>query len=427
MLLRFSFKNFRSFRDEMVLDLTAAKLTEHADMVVKLGYEKVLPLAGIFGANASGKSNVIAAFDYMQYYVLRSLSFGGESAEKGKKTSYNKPEPFLFDHISREGDSTFEVYYTLPDEKAGKTYNYGFIVNAKGVVEEWLNYRSKSARGAFKPIFYRNTVTGELDLTGIAKTKQENIKVSLEKETLVVSLGAQLKIPKLKTVREWFRNNDVLDFGRPELNFFLSRLLPENFGTDVQVRQNVVKYFASFDSSIVDFKVEEIADEKQGKNYNVEAVHKMIGGEETTTIPLHEESAGTLKMFALYPHLHEVLSRGSLLVVDELNSRLHPLLVRTLLLTFLNPKLNPKHAQLVFTTLDTWNMGNGILRRDEVWFTQKDEQGLSNLYSLADIKDETNKKIRKDESYEKNYLLGKYGAIPELKSFLVAEDKNGEK
>ena len=118
-------------------------------------------------------------------------------------------------------------------------------------------------------------------------------------------------------------------------------------------------------------------------------------------IPLGAESAGTLKMFALYPELQEVLEKGSVFFIDELNARLHPLLVRNFLLTFLNPNINVNHAQLVFTTHDTWQLSNQLLRRDEIWFVEKDDRGVSTLYSLADFVDEDGARIRKDESYEK--------------------------
>ena len=429
MLLRFAFKNFRSFRDEAVLDLRATKITENANTLINIGNDKGLPVVAIYGANASGKSNVIDAFDYMQYYVTGSLEFGGQSETKNKDKEYYKPETFLFDSAAKSGNSEFEVCFTLSNDPKEKIYKYGFIVNARGVVEEWLNSKAKTSRGDFKVIFYRNTETDELDLSGISKIKQENIRVSLEKETLVVSLGAQLKIEKLKAVRDWFADNEILDFGRPEFNFFLSSFIPEGFDSDVNVRKDVVRYFASFDESIVDFKVETIesTDKKDGKHYKIDTVHKMVNSDTTATMPLREESAGTLKMFAIYPHLHNVLNNGGVLVIDELNSRLHPLLVRTLVLEFLNPELNKKHAQLIFTTFDSWSMNNETLRRDEIWFTNKDAQGLSTLYSLADIRGETSAKIRKDENYEKNYLLGKYGAIPTVKNFLIAESKDGAK
>lgn len=112
------------------------------------------------------------------------------------------------------------------------------------------------------------------------------------------------------------------------------------------------------------------------------------------------------------------MGTGGVLFVDELNSRLHPLLVRNFLINFLDPSINKNHAQIIFTTHDSWTLSNNLLRRDEVWFTEKDNNGISSLYSLADFVDEDGQKIRKDENYEKNYLLGKYGAIPELKSMM---------
>ena len=117
-------------------------------------------------------------------------------------------------------------------------------------------------------------------------------------------------------------------------------------------------------------------------------------------------------MFALYPELQSVMKNGGVYFIDDLNASLHPLLVRNFILTFLNPEININHAQLIFTTHDTWQLSNRLLRRDEIWFTEKDADGLSTLYSLADFIDEDDSRIRKDE----NYLLGKYGAIPSLKT-----------
>ncbi|MCF0106067.1 MAG: ATP-binding protein, partial [Holdemanella sp.] len=141
------------------------------------------------------------------------------------------------------------------------------------------------------------------------------------------------------------------------------------------------------------------------------------------------ESDGTLKMFTLYQNLQNVLEKGSVFFIDELNARLHPLLVRNFLLTFLNPEINTNHAQLVFTTHDTWLMSNRLLRRDEVWFVEKDNQGVSSIYSLADFVSEDGSRIRKDESYERNYMIGKYGAIPTLKKIdvLKGNGENGKK
>lgn len=417
MLLQFNFKNFKSFRDDTTLDLTATKISEYSNRVIKVGNEKILPIAAIFGANASGKSNVQEAFRYMSTYVVSSFGYGGDELIKKSKSGFLQPTPFLFDVNSKDAESSFEVYFITSEETGAKTYNYGFTVDQFGVNEEWLNYKSKSSRGNFRRIFYRNGE--ELDLSGIAPKSQENLRVALEKETLIVSLGAKLKVNKLKLIRDWFLSNEFADFGRPVENYFLSELLPEGFVENKDVQQNIIDYFAAFDPSIIGFEVEtlEKGDDKKSSKVRIDAIHKMINSNEKATIPLKLESAGTLKMFALYPLLQAVLESGGVLFIDELNARLHPLLVRTFIITFLNPSINPNHAQLIFTSHDSWHLNSNVLRRDEVWLVEKDETGVSMLYSLADFTDEHGSKIRKDENYEKNYLLGKYGAIPTMKYF----------
>ena len=402
------------------MDLSAAKMTEFSDRVVSEGNDKILPMAAIYGANASGKSNIYNAFEYMADYVVESFKYGDEE----EKFEEYRPTPFLFGSVSNNAESSFEVYFTIPGDKAEKTYNYGFCVDRHGVTEEWLNSKAKTAR-KYTSIFYRSTEENTLDLSGLPKSSRDNIQVALEKQVLIVSLGAKLKVTKCKDIRDWFMANEFADFGDPFTNFFLSRRLPKGFDDDASVQKKVIEYFASFDEHIKDFEIEKLphdADSKE-ETYKISSLHKKIDSDTFAAIPLSMESAGTLKMFALYPELQDVLEKGSVFFIDELNARLHPLLVRNFLLTFLNPEINTKHAQLIFTTHDTWQLSNQLLRRDEVWFTEKDEQGISKLYSLADFVDESGTRIRKDESYEKNYLIGKYGAIPTLKSIDIFKEE----
>lgn len=413
MLIQFNFKNFKSFREEAKLDLSAAKMTEFSGRVITVGSEKVLPVAAIYGANASGKSNIYSAFEYMSDFVAESFKYGGEE----EKFAEYKPTPFLFDSTSADAESSFEVYFTLDGDKTEKTFNYGFCVNKEGVTEEWLNSKAKTAR-KYSRVFYRGLDEKDLDLSGFPKSSRDNLQVALEKQVLIISLGAKLKIAKCKNIRDWFLANEFADFGDPFTNFFMSRRLPKGFVDNKEVQHKVVDYFASFDEHIKDFKIEKVPHDGESKDesYTIKALHRKMDLEEMAEIPLVMESAGTLKMFALYPELQEVLEKGSVFFIDELNARLHPLLVRNFILTFLNPEINENHAQLVFTTHDTWQLSNQLLRRDEIWFVEKDEDGVSTLYSLADFVDEDGSRIRKDESYEKNYLIGKYGAIPTLKS-----------
>ena len=335
------------------------------------------------------------------------------------------------------GDALLQKTYTVNFMTKKKVVNNGIVPQyyveddheaiipkeLLGITEEWLNCKAKTAR-KYSTVFYRGAIDEELDLSGFPKSSRDNIKVALEKQVLVISLGAKLKIGKCKAVRDWFLANEFADFGDPFTNFFMSRRLPKGFVNDKDVQQKVVEYFASFDEHIKDFRIEKIPQEGESKEerYKINALHKMIDSDEMAEISLGLESAGTLKMFALYPELQEVMEKGSVFFIDELNARLHPLLVRNILITFLNPEMNINHAQLVFTTHDTWQLSNQLLRRDEIWFVEKDERGVSTLYSLADFVDEDGFRIRKDESYEKNYLIGKYGAIPTLKSIDIFKE-----
>ena len=322
-------------------------------------------------------------------------------------------------NADKSKSSNDEVYTWL----AANAHNYGFCIDKEGVTEEWLNSKAKTAR-KYSTVFYRGTSEDELDLSGFPKSSRDNIQVALEKQVLIISLGAKLKVGKCKAIRDWFLANEFADFGDPFTNFFMSRRLPKGFVENKDVQQKVVEYFASFDEHIKDFRIEKVPHDGETKEdtYKINALHKMIDSDGMAEIPLGIESAGTLKMFALYPELQEVLEKGSVFFIDELNARLHPLLVRNFLLTFLNPEINTNHAQLVFTTHDTWQLSNQLLRRDEIWFVEKDERGVSTLYSLADFVDEAGSRIRKDESYEKNYLIGKYGAIPTLKSIDIFKE-----
>ncbi len=222
MLIQFKFKNFKSFRDDTILDLSATKVTEHPHHVVTIGKEKILKTAAIYGANASGKTNVYNALEYMSYYVTSSFSFGGEK-DTEKPRTYPKPLPFLLDIASKDIPSLFEVYFTL-NNYDGKIYNYGFTVDNKGVSEEWLNYKAETGRKYF-PIFYRSRGS-EIEFPKIPKEYRDNLKVSLQDETLIVSLGAKLKVPILESIYDWFAELLFLNFGSPDQNFLLSIQMP---------------------------------------------------------------------------------------------------------------------------------------------------------------------------------------------------------
>ena len=410
MLIQFRFKNFKSFRDDTVLDFSATEDTENEYRIAKVGDERILTAACIFGPNASGKSNVIKAFRYMMEYVTSSVVYS-----RDKVRGINRLTPFLFDNKSKDAESLFEVFFSRETGKGCTIYNYGFSVSQNGVTEEWLNYKAASGK-EYNSIFYRGK--NELDLSGIPEKRRENIEISLEKETLILSLGSFLKINRFKIVIDWFMKNRITNFGNPRENEGLSHQAPTGFADSLDVQNQVVKYLEAFDSSIIGFDVEVLKSDDDGKQIlNIKTKHKNLDGG-TGLLPLSQESDGTLKMFALYQFIQDCIERGSVLLVDELNSRLHPLLVRNILITFMDPEVNIHHAQIIFTSHDLWQLKNNILRKDEIWFTDKDNDGISTLYSLADFKG-----VESENNYVENYLLGQYGAIPSLKALMHMEGK----
>ncbi len=420
MLIRFHVRNYKSFRNEAILDLSATKITEFSGSVISTGSEHVLPAAALYGANGSGKTSLYEAFSLMVQYVLRPVSDGNEeilSPEAG-------PVPFLLDPETENAETGFEVEFTIPGEESERIYDYGFGIGREGITEEWLNLKARTAR-KFSRVFYRNESQGVLEFCRGEKAGRSRIAASLNRQTLVLSLGAEFSIENLRRIREWFssivfRNStDFLLLPGPE------SLFPEGFPDDLPLQEDLAKYLSDFDDSILGIRAEKLSPgspEPERAGFRVSVLHRKAGSEDSAEIPLEAESSGTRKMLALYPAISETLRKGGVLFVDDLNTNLHPLLMRNLLLAFLRPDRNLSHAQLIFTSHDSWQLSNRLLRRDEIWFTEKDERGVSSLSCLTDLVDDEDTKIRKDENYQKNYLSGKYGAVPFPGRFPSRED-----
>jgi AAA15 family ATPase/GTPase len=408
MLLQFNFSNYRSFKSQASLDLTATGISELSGHIVEMGRDRVLPVAVLFGANASGKSNVFKAFAYMKDLVVTSFAYGGEIAEG---EGYPPPLRFAWSKENKE-PALFEVHFV--DHATLKTINYGFTLDDDGIAEEWLNEKAKSMRTA-RRVFYRSRNAEENEFSGFSAVQTRNVLSALDPKVLIVSLANKLQIPKCSNVVGWFARCLTVDYGDPTENLERCTSVSSQFVT-AETQNHVLSFLSIFDKSIKGFNVDEIPGEGEGKRkvFHIDALHQGLESDDLIPIPLQEESAGTIKLFSLYWSLLPALKNGTPLFIDEMNARLHPLLVRNLVLLFTDQTLNPHHAQLIFTSHDTWHLSNKSLRRDEIWFTAKSDLGASVLYSLADFKDEAGDKIRKDEDYEKNYLLGKYGAIPSI-------------
>ena len=428
MLLQFTFKNFRSFKDKNTLDMRATKVKELSYHIRNAGKEKVLPITAIYGANASGKSNVIEAISFMKLCVTSSVTFGLEIDDNALKLSNNNASKFLYNDNVRfsfmkntdETNSLFEIVFILPNKKK---YVYGFIIDKNGFKEEWL--KQIKSNNTYKDIITRiNYKTINYNYNNKQTKIKDIFKKSLTNTSLILTLGTMLNNKFLTTIYNWFSNMKIINFGKPLIDMIASqRIISEDLITG-KLKNIFLGYLASFDNSVIDYSIEkQLNEDDDDPSYQIYTHHKMLDNNGTKKLSLQNESSGTQKMITLFLHFHEVIQNGYTIFIDELNTKLHPLLVRLILNMFSNPETNPNNAQLIFTTHDSWLMKKDILRRDEIWFTDKNEVGISELYSLVEFKDDNGKNIRNDENYEKNYLLGKYGAIPHL-SLIKLFDKD---
>ncbi|MBO6134759.1 MAG: AAA family ATPase [Lachnospiraceae bacterium] len=418
MILKFKFKNYKSFKNEVCLDLTAKKITEFSDSNFEIGNTKVLPVASIFGANASGKSNVIDAFRFMRKFVLDSLYEMVPERQGSNGRIRTKAMPFLFDDDMKNNTSKFETQFVLIDDDTEKIYCFGFEVKDFCVKEEWLGCKSKTSREDFKNIYHRKEK--KIEWRGIDSKIIQNIEASLKDNVLIMTLGAMLNEQLLKRILDFFRKTNIVNFGDVEEDYYI--FLGHGYTRYVlyeKVQKEIAKYLNSFDNSIIDISAEEHMFNMLGRDNEIYVYvhHKKKNSTEVVKLPLGMESAGTQKMFHLYAFLQGSLMEGNALMIDELNSKLHPFLIKSIVAMYLNKSVNKKNAQLIFTSHDIWQLKSGILRRDEIWFTEKDEDSISNLYSLSDFVDKDGEKIRKDEDYLKHYVQRKYGAVPTLKGF----------
>ena len=377
MLIQFNFRNFRSYKEDAVLDFTATKYTEHSGHIIEAGREKILPAAVVFGANGSGKTNLLRALKFMKNLIddpetadeLRC--FGNESMQ---------------DHAS-----LFEVYFI--DEKSGKTYRYGFILETKRITEEWLDVKSRTGK-QYKPVISR---TDHIEISGISQAKLRKAENACEDGPVLPYC--------IKEYPEKF--SEVSDFFSSLV--FISGEDPVCTDLSSVTGKELLSYVTSFDPSVTGIRISDQDIIVERMNFE---------------IPLSQESEGFRRMLALYPRLEDVLLNGKILAADNLGYGLHSLLLRNIIITFLHASANPHHAQLIMTTHDSRLLSNhaDCLRRDEIWFASKNEAGESTLYSLAEFADEDGVKIRKDENHEKNYMNGKYGAVPQL-DYIRLSDK----
>lgn len=420
MILSFRVKNFRSIAEDAILSMRPVRAyKEHLENVHRSGNIEILKVAGIYGANASGKSNLVKAFD-----AMRRILFG--SLQRSSVDDIDV-EPFELDPQKKNEPSEFDMEMLIGDY----VYRYGFSVTEKSVVAEWLFRSSGEQRAVSKPLFVRE---GSAILEANKKVFRE-----LKNLDMATILPNALLLPKLdqsnsdvaKRIMRWFKDVNVLSGSfSSTYNPYSARHI-----NDVAFHDNMMKLIRLADQSILNVAVNTrevrmddlparvrrtIPDDIKIRSIEEKSVmmlRRNVDGEHVFFDIVEKESEGTMKIFELSGPLTDILNRGRILVIDEMEAKLHPLLTRRLVLLFMSEQSNPNHAQLIFVTHDATLLRSVGLRRDQVWLCEKDKMGRTDLYCLAEIRSQSG--ARKEDNLEKKYLEGRFGAVP----YFAAEDE----
>lgn len=427
MLLQFSIKNFRTFKDKASLILVASNYDKETRETDNINQDekfnlRILKSAVVYGANASGKSKLFEALGFMKHFVITS----SKESQKGDKIDI---EPFRLNSESEELPTEFEVVFIHNNV----LYRYGFEADKEKIVSEWLYYKPKTKE---IELFYRDGNNYETHERNFSKGKTVIKEGLVRDNALLVSVSAQFNESTSIAVIDWFKNLKYIS-GLNESGyqgFTMSRTEDPNH------KAGILELLKAADLGIQDIKLQKVEIDKLPKEMpkelrdriikevnedkaefisDVLTTHKKYDSTKKVIDNVNfslddDESSGTGKFFALTGPILDVIENGYTLVVDELDSKLHPNLVCKIVSLFNSKELNKKNAQLIFNTHDTNLLSSGLFRRDQIWFTEKNKFSEARLYSLADFKSD---EVRKKELFEDNYIKGKYGAVPFLGFF----------
>ena len=410
MLIMFKVRNYTSFKNEAILDMRAASYKQHATHLLEThDGTKLVKTAAIYGANASGKSNFISAMFFFEKYIFDQFISKNDAEEFDFSNKFleTRLEPFQLSKDNNEA-SEFEIMFSYN----GKTFQYGFECTSEEVISEWYYiddkkvFERKNSKVTFGKVYLEH-------IKEFTKVPKERLYLSV----LEYFLGEKEKATILHDLVEFFQNEyDVfleLFFESSIKHVAGSVRINQRIVTEKKFRKKVEQYLSQIDVGIKGLEVEEktVVDEKTGKERKqktLKTIHDVydengeISGKKK--LDLSQESTGTLRFLSYIQEVIEMTERGGVFVVDEISARLHPLLTKLLIDIFQDSK-NTK-AQLIFTTHDTSLLNKEQFRRDEVVFIDKNEKGESYIYALSDLK------VRDDATFNKDYLQGKYGAIP---------------
>lgn len=398
MLIEFSVGNYRSFKEVVTFSMVAAPIVvgdspiNGNNLFLATKEIELLKSAAIYGANASGKSNLVRAISFMKEFTINS-------AVGNRITNEIDTELYRLNIESERESSYFEMVFIIGTTR----YRYGFEVDRQSVKSEWLyqTLRTKEAQ-----LFERENSKIKVFSKFYEGKSLDN---KTRKNALFLSVVAQFNGDIATDVVDWFN----------ELNIFnnLDDDDYDNATIDALIEghrtQDLIGLVTSLDLGIKDIQmIKTPMPEFPGViSYEVKTAHWKYDGEEnrvgTEYFELDEnESAGTQKLFNISGLLINILQTGEILIVDELDARLHPLISCAIVKLFNSPITNPRNAQLIFTTHDTNLLSANMFRKDQIWFTEKDRYGATDLYSLVEYD------IPDDAPFEQDYIAGKYGAIP---------------
>lgn len=418
MILEFSVTNYRSIRETQSLRMTVSKYykgleeTNCFDAGVN-GLPKLLRSAVIYGPNAAGKSNLLRALHFMQMFVLLS-----HSHQEGRAIN---TAPFALNSHTQDESSEFEIFFVQDNVR----YQYGFAVSRMRVTREWLLAFPQGKMQRWYEREYDVQADKERWYFGSKFTGRRRLwQDATRKNALFLSTAIQLNNEQLKPVFGWFQEKLAVILPGAQINLQLSI----DQCASEEGMQRIMRFLNSADIGISGIEVkkipippmkpemlppempqplkEQVLRDIQGKEIpDVRFLHKTNAGE-SVSFQFSDESDGTRKLFAYAGPWLDVLSKGRILFFDELDTSLHPLMVRFMIGLIQNPEINKHNAQLIFTTHDTSVLDTELFRRDQVWFVEKDREQSSRLYPLSDFRP------RKGEALEKGYLNGRYGALP---------------